>query len=366
MSVVFRELLRKVGSGSHTSENLTRAEAAKATEMMLRQEATPAQIGAFMIAHRIKRPTGEELAGILDAYDLLGPKLRGFPAAYPTVVMGIPYDGRSRTAPISPITALILTAAGCPVVMHGGRRMPTKEGVPLADVWQGLSVDWTHLSLEQTQQVFERTRLGFVYIPQHFPYAEDMVTYREELGKRPPFATAELFWCPYEGDSLMISGFVHPPTEETARLAFTLRGTQRLITVKGLEGSCDLPRDRTCIVGIKQPDISQSQHEPAIDRLLLHPRDYGFAAPELALPSSEQLPIDLQAVLQGKASEILESAVWNGGFYLWQAGVCPTIEAGLKQARTMLMDGQAAAQLELVVDAIASVTTPEFTPAAIG
>lgn len=361
MSVVFRELLRKVGSGSHTSENLTRAEAAKATEMMLRQEATPAQIGAFMIAHRIKRPTGEELAGILDAYDNLGPKLQGFSAAYPTVVMGIPYDGRSRTAPISPITALILTAAGCPVVLHGGRRMPTKEGVPLVEVWQGLGVDWAHLSLEQAQQVFERTRLGFVYLPQHFPYAEDMVTYREELGKRPPFATAELFWCPYEGDSLMISGFVHPPTEEMARLAFVLRGTQRLVTVKGLEGSCDLPRDRTCIIGISQP-----HHEPAIDRLLLHPRDYGFSAPEVALPSLDQLQIDLQAVLQGKASEMMESAVWNGGFYLWQAGVCSTLEAGLEQARTMLVDGQVAAQLELVVDAIASVTAPEFTAAAIG
>ena len=57
MSTAFRDLLRKVGSGSHTSENLTRAEAASATRMMLTQEATPAQIGAFMIAHRIKRPT---------------------------------------------------------------------------------------------------------------------------------------------------------------------------------------------------------------------------------------------------------------------------------------------------------------------
>ena len=366
MSVAFRELLRKVGSGSHTSENLTRAEAATATEMMLRQEATPAQIGAFMIAHRIKRPTGEELAGILDAYDHLGPKLRGFPAAYPTVVMGIPYDGRSRTAPISPITALILTAAGCPVVMHGGRRMPTKEGVPLSEVWQGLGVDWTHLSLAQTQQVFERTRLGLVYLPQHFPYAEDMVTYREELGKRPPFATAELFWCPYEGDCLMISGFVHPPTEEMARLAFALRGTQRLITVKGLEGSCDLPRDRTCIIGIKQPGVSQPNREPAIDRLLLHPRDYGFAAPELALPSLEQLQLDLQAALQGKTGEMLESAVWNGGFYLWQAGVCSTLEAGLEQARTMLGNGQVAAHLTEVVEAIAGVAAPEFTPAATG
>ena len=71
MSDEFRELLKRVGSGTHTSKDLTRTEAATATEMMLLQSATPAQIGAFTIAHRIKRPTPEELAGILDTFDLL-------------------------------------------------------------------------------------------------------------------------------------------------------------------------------------------------------------------------------------------------------------------------------------------------------
>jgi anthranilate phosphoribosyltransferase len=350
MSVVFREFLRKVGSGSHTSENLTRSEAAIATTMMLRQEATPAQIGAFMIAHRIKRPTGEELAGMLDAYDELGPKLRSFDAAYPTMVMGVPYDGRSRTAPISPLTALILTAAGCPVVMHGGRRMPTKEGLPLAEIWQGLGVDWTQISWAQSQAVFEQTRLGFVYLPQHFPEAEAMVTYREELGKRPPFATAELFWCPYEGDGMVVSGYVHPPTEEMARTAFALRGKRRLMTVKGLEGSIDLPRDRTSIIGI-------AMGEGECDRLLLHPRDYGFAAPES--PLTPHLIPDMQSVLRGEASDLLEFAVWNGGFYLWKGGVCSTIEEGLAQARAMLSEGKVAAHLAEIRRAMVNVTIPK-------
>ena len=57
MTNKFREFIQKVGSGTHTSDNLTRAEAATATKMMLLGEATPAQIGAFLIAHRIKRLT---------------------------------------------------------------------------------------------------------------------------------------------------------------------------------------------------------------------------------------------------------------------------------------------------------------------
>lgn len=351
MSDAFRELLRKVGSGPHTSENLTRAEAAKATALMLTQEATPAQIGAFMIAHRIKRPTGEELAGMLDAYDQLGPKLSALSATYPAVVMGIPYDGRSRTAPLAPLVALMLTAVGCPVVLHGGRRMPTKEGVPLVEIWQGLGIDWTLLSLAQVQQVFAQTLLGFIYLPNHFPLADGLVPYREQIGKRPPFATVELFWCPYEGESLLVSGFVHPPTEEMARSAFALRETQRFMTVKGLEGSCDLPRDRTCIIGINQPDA-----DPPFERLLLHPRDYGFAGLEVPLAETPELVAMMQTVLQGQPSELMEAAIWNGGFYLWQCGHCADLESGFAVAKELLTSGKAAQKLTEIVATVQTLT----------
>jgi anthranilate phosphoribosyltransferase len=335
MSNVFRELLRKVGSGAHTSKDLTRAEAAIATEMILRQEATPAQIGAFMIAHRIKRPTGEELAGMLDAYDALGSKLAPIAASYPAIVMGVPYDGRSRTAPVTPIVALLLAAAGCPVVLHGGRRMPTKEGLPLVEIWQHLGVDWTTLSLGQVQQVFAQTQLGFVYLPTHFPLAEAIVPYREQLGKRPPFATVELFWCPYAGEAIVASGFVHPPTEEMGKIAASLRGTQRFMTIKGLEGSCDLPRDRTCIIGI------QRSAPAPFDRLLLHPRDYDMAGTDVPLESTESFIAETQRVLEGIASPLMDSAVWSGGFFLWQSGVCADMAAGIDAAKSLLTSGAA-------------------------
>jgi anthranilate phosphoribosyltransferase len=350
MSDSFRDLLRKIGSGTHTGKDLTRAESAAATQMMLLQEATPAQIGAFMIAHRIKRPTGEELAGMLDAYDQLGPKLSAIEAAYPAIVMSLPYDGRSRTAPISPLTALILITAGCPVVMHGGDRMPTKYGVPLVEVWQGLGIDWTGLSLEQTQQVFAETLLGFVYVPRHFPLTVELVRYRDQIGKRPPFATVELFWCPYQGDAILVTGYVHPPTENMAQEAFALRGVERYITVKGLEGSCDLPRDRTCIIG-----IGNKNADPPLDRLLLHPRDYDFSEAEVPLEPTAELIAAIRAVLQGHASPLTDAAVWNGGFYLWQAGVCPSLETGLAKARTLLSSGAVEQKLTQLNETMAAI-----------
>lgn len=339
MTNIFREFIQKVGSGSHTSENLTRAEAATATKMMLLGEATPAQIGAFLIAHRIKRPTGEELAGMLDAYYELGPKLQ--PIAQPVIVLGIPYDGRTRTAPINIITALLLAAAGQPVIMHGGNRLPTKYGLPLIEIWQGLGVDWTGLPLEQTQQVFEKTGIGFVYTPKHFPLNQTLWEYRDQLGKRPPLATMELIWCPYAGDAHIIAGFVHPPTEAMFQVALGLRGVTKFTFVKGLEGSCDLPRDRTAIIGLSSPTTS-----PELERLHLVPREYGFTTKNVPLTTTEELIKDMQSVLAGQVSELMQTALWNGGFYLWRSGFSPDVQAGIAKATELFSSGAVAAKLQ--------------------
>lgn len=340
MSDEFRELLKKVGSGTHTGENLSRAEAAIATRMMLEQEATPAQIGAFAIAHRIKRPTYEELAGILDTYDQLGAKLAINPSnQQKPVVLGTPYDGRSRTVPVTIITALILAAARVPVIMHGGDCMPTKYGIPLIEIWQKLGVDFSNFNLAQTQAIFNKTNIGFIYLAQHFPQAQDFVAYRDQIGKRPPFATAELVWCPIAGDVSLVAGFVHPPTEERFRQTFKLRGTTDFTLVKGLEGSCDLARSRTGIIAVGKPDGS-------FERLLLHPADYGLGGSDLTFESTQNAIAEIQTVMQGNNSQLLPAVILNGGFYLWRFGGSASLEAGFSRAEAMLNQGEVVKQLE--------------------
>ncbi|MEO8892317.1 MAG: anthranilate phosphoribosyltransferase family protein [Coleofasciculaceae cyanobacterium] len=354
MSNIFRELLKKVGSGVHTGKDLSRQEAAIATQMMLEAEATPAQIGAFLIAHRIKRPTSEELAGMLDAYEQIGPMLQPLSSAdrefaHPVTVLGTPYDGRSRTAPVTPITALILATAGVPVLMHGSDCMPTKYGVPLIELWQGLGLNFAKLSVLQIQQLLQTTGLGFIYLPQHFSEAQSLVTYRDQIGKRPPLATMELIWSPYAGNLHIVAGYVHPPTESRFQNTFDLRGVDNYTLVKGLEGSLDLPRERTAIIALSQPAA-----EFGFERLLLHPRDYGFAGTDVPLESTPQLLAQLQEVLAGKPSELMTSAVWNGGFYLWRCGICSDLYTAFAQAEALLMEGAVGEKLEEVKLAIAS------------
>lgn len=343
MSDVFRDLLRKVGSGAHTSKNLSRVDAATAMTLMLEQVATPAQIGAFLIAHRIKRPTGEELAGMLDACDRLGPSLAPIADESPPVaVLGIPYDGRSRTAPLSIPTALLLAAAGQRVLLHGGDRMPTKAGVPLVELWRSLGVDWSGRSLTEVRRSLECDRLGFVYLPRHFPTAHALVPYRDQIGKRPPLASLELMWSPYRGEQHQLIGFVHPPTEQFMAQALTLRSVERFTTIKGLEGSCELPCDRTAIVG-----QWQGEH---VDRLCLSPRDHGFGGANVALVPTPDWARLVRSVLAGDGPDDWTAAViWNTGFYFWRLGWCDCLESGLSKARHLIQQGTALATLNALV-----------------
>ena len=355
MSNAFRDLLKKVGSGTHTSKHLSREESARATRMMLEQTATPAQIGAFMIAQRIKRPSIPELAGMLDCYDEMGGRL-SVPASsnFPAMVLNTPYDGRQRHAPVTPITALMLAATGVPAVLHGGDRMPTKMGLPLVDIWQMLGINWQPLTLTQAQQVFELSYVGFIYIPRHFPEAHRLVPYRDQIGKRPTLATVELMWSPCIGTQHVVSSFVHPPTEERTLETYQMRLTKEFTTVKGVEGSCDLACSRTAIVG-----IGNLGNEQPFERLLLHPRDYGFDGVDPELNDSfERI---LNQTICGEATELTPSAVWNGGFYLWRAGAVQTLADGVKQAQQLLADGSLEDKRKQLKDAIAAVLNPQLS-----
>ncbi len=344
----FRDLLKKVGSGTHTSQSLSREEAAIATELMLTAAATPAQIGAFMIAHRIKRPTPTELAGMLDTYDALGPRLTEIESPYPVTVFCNPYDGRSRTAPITPLTALIMAAADTPVVMAGSGRMPTKMGLPSIEVFQGLGLNFDRLTIDQSQSVLAQTGLGFVYQPVHFPKAESLVPYREQIGKRPTIATVEIMWSPYVGRSNVVSGYVHPPTEGRTQEAFTQRGTAFFTTVKGLEGSCDISRDRTGIICLNQLKNGVLETE----RVLLHPRDYGFEGSDPEMMPLEELLGLYRNAIAGKDNEVGRSAIWNSGFYLWRAGRVESLENGFELGRELLKTGVAKDKLSSIKTAI--------------
>jgi anthranilate phosphoribosyltransferase len=322
----FRELIGKVGSGEHTSTGLNREEAQEAMDLMLRGLVDDAQMGAFLIAHRIRRPHPVELSGMLESYRRLGPVLTT-PGRRP-LCFGVPYDGRSRTAPLLPLVALVLASDDLPVVMHGGSAMPVKFGITLAELFEAIGIIWPGLPLDAVQQRLDRHGLGLTHQPDHFPLAERLVPVRDAIGKRPPVASLELLWTPHRGDHLLVSGFVHPPTESRAWQALEASGETDVLTVKGLEGSTDLPTSRAGITARVRQGVCQ--------RILLHPRDHGITSAEVTWQSLEVWRAQALAALCGEGP-LLPALRWNVAAYLWFAGRVESLSEALERATGLLL-----------------------------
>jgi anthranilate phosphoribosyltransferase len=216
--------------------------------------------------------------------------------------------------------------------------MPTKEGLPFIEIWQALGLNWQNQTIEQVQSNLETQNLGFVYLPKHFPLAQGLVPYREQIGKRPPFATLELMWSPYQGKQFIVSGFVHPPTETNIREAFAQHGITEFATVKGWEGSVDLPRSRTAIIGIN--------HGDHFERLTLSARNYGFSSEDPAIADASEMATKILSALQAEPSEYLNSVLWNCGFYLWLYGLHDEINDAITHAKEIINSGRALEKLK--------------------
>ena len=333
----FKQHLRKVGSGEHTSKGLSREEAADALVLMLEQEATPAQIGAFLIAHRIRRPEPQELTGMLDTYRSLGPVLHSPAEQLPPLCFGMPFDGRTRTAPIYPLACLVLLACGQPVVLQGGDRMPIKYGITAIDLFRLLGLNLGGLPMDTVQEGFNTHGFALIHQPDHFSIAETLIDYREQLGKRPPVASLELLWTAHEGAHLLVSGFVHPPTESRAWEALRLAGETDVLTVKGLEGGTDLPIGRAC--------ITARVRNGEAERLILHPRDHGCHDADVEWSSEDTWRTQAYEALSNRGP-LSDALRWNAGAYLWFAGLCDSLDSGIELATATLEDGQALAKLD--------------------
>ncbi len=337
----FKAHLKKIGSGINTSHGMSREESAEAMNLMIREIASPAQIGAFMIAHRIRRPEPQELAGMLDTYLDLGPTLKSSKQQVRPVCLGMPFDGRTRTSPIYPLTTLMLLTAGQPVVLQGGKRMPIKYGITTEELFRSLGLNLKGMNINQVQQGFEEHGLAFIYQPDHFPLAENLINYRDEIAKRPPIASMELIWTAHQGKHLLVSGFVHPPTETRSWETLKLIGEKHIVTIKGLEGSIDLPTSRICIT-------ARLNHNE-LERIILNPRDYNYSQKDLewsTIQTWKQYALDALK----NSGPLREALAWNTGVYLWLSGQAQNIKSGIDQAISLMNKKAALNTLQNLID----------------
>src|SRR6266576_4258883 len=145
-------------------------------------EATPAQIGAFLVALRIKGETADEIAGCAEAMREHVLVVR--PARTDLVdTAGTGGDG-SGTFNISTAAALVAAAAGAGVAKHGNRSVSSQSGS--ADVLEALGFDLDQPA-ERIAESIDRLGFGFMFAPTHHPAMKHAGPVRRELAARTVF-----------------------------------------------------------------------------------------------------------------------------------------------------------------------------------
>jgi len=162
-------------------QDLTGEEMRGVMNLIMSGEATPSQIGAFLMGMRVK---GETVGEIAAAVSILREKMVPVPAPEDVVdIVGTGGDG-AESLNISTATAIVVAAVGVPVAKHGNRALSSKSGA--SDVLQALGVK-IDLTPEQIGRCIKEAGIGFMFAPAHHPAMKHVGPARAEIGTRTLF-----------------------------------------------------------------------------------------------------------------------------------------------------------------------------------
>jgi anthranilate phosphoribosyltransferase len=331
----FIPFVKAVGRGEKLKRDLTYDESVAALRMILRRSASDAQIGAFLIAQRVKGEAVDEVRGFTDLLrnefvEQIAPRVDGLLDLAP------PYDGKVKTAQLAPAVAIVLAEAGVPVLLHGDEGVPTKEGVGPGVVLRSLGIA-DDLTPRQVERMVEQTGLGYLAAARFAPAYHALLPIRREFGLRTVLNSVEKLLNPANAP-YQISGFFH--ANYVDRLRTTQTGLRASWIVQGEEGSIEMAAGRKTHIFAVRPE----------DDLIVDPAEPGLAEREKVLlaPAVEEHARLNFAVLSGESGSAADQVVLTAGVMLALLGAAANVADGAAQTRRILQSGAAQQRFEAI------------------
>ena len=331
----FKPIIAKVATGSP----LTREEAEKAFEQILSGEATLAQMGAFLMALRVRGETVDEISGAVTA--MRAKMLRVNAPADAIDIVGTGGDN-SGSWNVSTLAAILTAATGLKVAKHGNRAASSKSGS--ADVLAALGVK-VGIDAAGIERCINDAGVGFMFAPAHHSSMRHVAPVRVELGTRTIFNILGPLSNPAGVKKQVIGVFSESwmiPIAETLKSL----GSTDLWIVHGSDGLDEITTTgETKIVALKNG---------AITSFTITPEDAGLdrAKPEdLKGGDGEHNAKALLAVLNGDRTAYRDIAVLNAAAALVVAGRAATLDEAARIVEAAIDDGRAKQVLETLVKA---------------
>ncbi len=318
-------------------ETLSREETQEAFDIIMSGEATDAQIGATLMAMRVRGETEDEFAGAVDTM-----RAKMLPVDAPDDAIDIVGTGGDAKGSynISTCTAIVTAATGVKVAKHGNRSLSSKSGA--SDVLTALGVN-IELSPGQITDCIEEAGIGFMFAPAHHSAVRYVGPARVELATRTIFNLLGPM-CNPAGVKRQLLGVFAPQWVLTAAKVLKKLGSEKVWTVYG-EGF-----DEVTITGTTQvAELANGE----IKTFEITPADFGFnVAPESAIAGgdAEVNAKALRAVLAGEPSPYRDMVVMNTACSLVVADKAPNLEEGTAIAQQAIDSGAAEATLSKLVE----------------
>ncbi len=325
---MIQDAIRKLVDGGTLSE----AEAAAAAEDIMTGEATPAQIGAFLIALRLNGETVDEIAGMAKVMREKALRVAGDGELLD--VVGTGGDGM-RTFNVSTASAFVAASAGVKVAKHGNRAASGSVGA--ADILEAHGVK-LELSPEAVRQCIDEAGIGFMFAPAFHPAMRFAGPARRELGVRTVFNFLGPLTNP-AGAAYQLLGVAQPRdasydvAEAMAHVLASL-GTRRSWVVRGGDGLDELTTTTTSDVW----EVSGG----TVSRFTLAPEDAGLSRAQLddlQIDGLEQARAKFARALASGPSPEKDIVLLNAGAALVVSGKADDIAAGVNLARETIDSG---------------------------
>lgn len=310
---------------------LSRAEAEEAFGVLFAGDATPAQMGGFLMTLRTRGESVDEYAAAAHVMRQRCIKVHAPEGAMD--IVGTGGDGKG-TLNISTATAFVVAGAGVPVAKHGNRNLSSKSGA--ADALGALGIN-VMVGPEAVERALAEVGIGFMMAPMHHPAMRHVGPVRAELGTRTIFNILGPLTNPAGVRRQLTGAFSAALLRPMAEVLRAL-GSERAWLVHGGDGTDELSiAAPSQVVALEDGAIREFEITPEQAGLTRHPFE------DLLGGEAAENARELRAVLDGGGRPAYRDAVLlNAAAALVVAGRARELPEGVALARVAIASGAAA------------------------
>jgi len=322
------------------NQDLTEDEMIDVMRLIMTGEATPAQVGGFLVGLRIKGETIDEITAAASVMRELATKV-DVNKEHLVDTCGTGGDS-SGSFNISTASAIVVAAAGGRVAKHGNRSITSKSGS--ADVLEQAGVN-LEISPEQVAKCVNEVGVGFMFAPMHHSAMKHAIGPRREMAVRTIFNVLGPLTNPAGAPNQVLGVFAKDLVEPMANVLKRL-GSQHVLVVNADDGLDEISIGAaTQVAELKDGEVSVYS---------IQPEDFGIQRANLedirAKDAADSLDI-INRVFANEAGPANDIVCLNAGAAIYVSGLVTSLATGVEKAKEVIAGGKVASKLEELVKA---------------